>query len=88
MKEKIRWGKEKRVYQPRIRSVRIHDLHNMKEFTHRPMTTLVDEALAMYLSSFLTSPEYTAFCEQIERGIDEQPEPNTDEWEDLDSFLY
>ncbi len=89
MKERINRKVDKRVYQPRIRAIRIKDLHAMKEFTKRPMTVLVDEALSIYLANFMTSPEYEAWCEQIERRIDEmrEEEPNTDEWEDLSTYL-
>ena len=71
MKDRIIWGKEKRVYSPRIRQDRLQDLQAMREFTRRPITVLVDEALSIYLANFLTSSEYMAWCDQIERGIDE-----------------
>lgn len=89
MKERLSYKGEKKVYNPRIRETRIHDLHAMKEFTRKPMTVLVDEALSIYLANFMTSPEYTAFCEQIEKGIDEltDREPNNDDYEDLGNYL-
>lgn len=61
----------------------------MAEFTRKPMMVLVDEALALYLATFLASPEYTAFCEEIERGVDDRlnEEPNTDDYDDLSSWL-
>lgn len=67
----MKWSQEKRAYSPRIRLIRIRDLQAMKEFTGRPIAALVDEALAIYLANFLASPEYTAWCEQIENGMDE-----------------
>lgn len=67
----MKWGKENRVHQPRIRQIRMRDLQAMKEFTGQPITALVDEALAIYLANFLASLEYTAWCDQIEIGIDE-----------------
>jgi hypothetical protein len=60
----------------------------MKEFTKRPMTVLLDEALSVYLSSFIASSEFTAWAEHIEREIDERrnQEPNTDDYEDMSSY--
>jgi hypothetical protein len=61
----------------------------MKVYTGRPMTALLDEALSVYLANFLTSPEYQAWCEHIERQIDEKlmEEPNNDDFEDLGTYL-
>jgi hypothetical protein len=59
----------------------------MKEITRRPMTVLIDEALAIYLSTFFTSPDFLAADEAIQRQIDDREEPNTDDWEDLDTYL-
>lgn len=63
------------MYQPRIRAVRIRDLHAMKEYTNRPMTVLVDEALSIYLSAFLSSPDYLAFQKNIGNVFDQSPMP-------------
>jgi hypothetical protein len=89
MMEQIRWKGDKSKYQPRIRAVRVRDLYRMKEYTHRPMTVLVDEALSLYLSAFLCSPEYSAWCEQIERKIDEElgKNPDLDDYEDLSNYI-
>lgn len=53
------------------------------------MTVLVDEALSIFLANFITSPEYTAWCESIERGVEERmmEEPNNDDYEDLSTFI-
>ncbi len=51
------------------------------------MTVLIDEALAIYLSTFFTSPDFLAADEAIQRQIDDREEPNTDDWEDLDTYL-
>lgn len=91
MKERLTRKDEKRGYQPQIRSVRIKDLREMKEFTKRPMTVLVDEALSIYLSAFFTSPDYKAYEEAIlkmEEEADENfDEPNNDDYEDLSNWL-
>jgi hypothetical protein len=87
MKERINRKDDKRVYQPRIRAIRIKDLHEMKEFTRRPMTVLLDEALSIYLANFITSPEYVAWCEQIENGVDQRPNYNADDYDDLSNYL-
>jgi len=87
--ERLCLKEDPRVYQPRIRAVRIRDLHEMKVVTHRPMTVLLDEALSIYLANFLTSPEYTEWCEHTERQIDERldEEPDNDDFEDLSTYL-
>lgn len=87
--ERLSRKDDKAVYQPKIRAARIRDLHRMKEFTRRPMTVLVDEALSIFLANFITSPEYTAWCESIERGVEERmmEEPNNDDYEDLSTFI-
>lgn len=87
--ERLSRKDDKAVYQPKIRAARIHDLHLMREFTHKPMTVLVDEALAVFLANFMTSPEYTAWCESIEQGIEERltSEPNTDDYDDLSNYI-
>jgi hypothetical protein len=87
--ERLNFKGEKRVYQPRIRATRIHDLYEMKVFTGRHMTVLLDEALSIYLSSFMTSPQYTQWCEHIERQVDElrEKEPDTDSFEDLSTYF-
>lgn len=89
MKERLSYKGERKVYQPRIRQTRIHDLHTMAEFTGKPMTVLLDGILAVGLANFMTSPEYTAFCEHIERQIDERLEEdrNNDDYEDLSNWL-
>ena len=89
MKERINRKDDKRVYQPRIRASRIKDLHQMKEFTRRPMTVLVDEALSIFLVNFMTSPEYVAWCEYVDRGVDELLEKRSDpeDWDDLSNFF-
>lgn len=79
MAERICWKNDKGFYQPRIRAVRIRDLHIMREYTHRPMTVLVDEALSIYLSTFLRSPDYLASQKMIDSVIDKIPEPNESE---------
>ncbi len=91
MKERISRKNDKKVYQPRIRASRIKDLHEMKEFTNRPMTVLLDEALALYLSAFYSSPDYMAYQEAMwkkEEEADENfDEPNNDDYEDLSNWL-
>ena len=91
MKERIDRKSDKRVYQPRIRSALVKDLHEMKEFTKRPMTVLLDEALGFYLLSFFSSPDYQAYQEALwkkEEEIDENlDEPNNDDYEDLSTYL-
>lgn len=58
-------------HQAKVRMERLRDLNAMREYTGRPVPALVDEALSVYLANFMTSPEYTAWCEEIERRIDE-----------------
>lgn len=85
MREKLSYrGEKKKPYQPRIRATRIHDLHTVKEYTGRHMTVLLDEALTLYLSGILTSPEFTAWSQHIEDEVDRrlEQEPNNDDYED------
>lgn len=72
------------MYQPRIRADRIHDLHEVKIFTRKPMTVILDEALSIYLANFMTSPEYTAWCEQTERRMEEDRDREPEDFNDND----
>jgi hypothetical protein len=91
MKEQINRKDDKRVYQPRIRASRIKDLHEMKEFTKRPMTVLVDEALSLYLAIFFSSPDYMGYQEAMwkreEEAADDFEGPNNDDYEDFGSYM-
>ena len=64
--ERISRKADQKVYQPRIHSRRIRELYLIKELTGRPMTVLVDEALAVYLSNIALLPK-------IISDIDEKP---------------
>jgi hypothetical protein len=88
MAERLKWNGEKKSYQPRIKSSRIHDLYAIKEVTHRPITVLVDEALAMYLSNALRSG-ISAQDEYIDRKIEEALErgPTNDDFEELSNYM-
>jgi hypothetical protein len=57
MSERINRKADQKVYQPRIHSRKIRELYLVKELTGRPMTVLVDEALAVYLSNFTVLPK-------------------------------
>lgn len=86
--ERLSLKEDPRVYQPRIKAARIRGLHEMKQVTHRPMTILVDEALAIYLASFFTSPEYQTYQQTVlELEEPETPEPDNDDVEDLSTYM-
>jgi hypothetical protein len=91
MTERISFKNEKKVYQPRIRASRIKDLREMKDFTKRPMTVLLDEALSLYLATFFSSPDYMAYQEAMwkkeEEAADDFEGPNNDDYENLDNWL-
>ena len=92
MVERISWKGDKGKYQPRIRSDRIKDLYRVKEFTSKPMTVLVDEALSLYLATFFTSPLYQRFAENLDRELEYQDnaleeDPNLDDYEDLSNYF-
>jgi hypothetical protein len=91
VKEQISRKDDRKAYQPRIWASRIKDLHEMKEFTKRPMTVLLDEALSLYLSSFFSSPDYMAYQEAMwkkeEDAADHFEGPNNDDYEDMDNWL-
>lgn len=44
----MKWKGDERLYQPRIHSSRIRELHQVREKDGRPMTVLIDEALYLY----------------------------------------
>ena len=91
MKERINRKNDTRVYQPRLHASRIKELYEVKKFTGRPMTVLLDEALSIYLAAFFTSPEYKAYEEALFRAEEEVDnsldEPNTDDWDDMTNYL-
>lgn len=62
--ERISRKTDRKIYQPRIHSRRIRELYCIKEMTGRPMTVLVDEAIALYLSSFYLLPNVIQENEQ------------------------
>jgi len=47
--ERIRRYDDERLYQPRIHSRRIRELHRISEETGEPMTVLVDQALQEFI---------------------------------------
>ena len=47
--ERIRRYDDERLYQPRIHSKRIRELHRISEATGEPMTVLVDQALSEFI---------------------------------------
>lgn len=49
MKERISWKDDERLYQPRVHSKRIRELHQIAEETGQPMTVIVDIALRRYV---------------------------------------
>ena len=61
MLERISRKTDLKIYQPRIHSKRIRELYLVKELTGRPMTVLVDEALALYLSTFSELTRYVPY---------------------------
>ena len=86
MAERIKWGDDKGLYQPRIRAVLIRRLHMVKEITGRPMTVLVDEALSLYLTAFMNSTGHEHFPEQIETFSPNHREPIRDDVQPLPDF--
>jgi len=50
MSERINRKDDRKVYQPRIRATRIHELHELSVKTGKPQTVLVEEALSKYLA--------------------------------------
>lgn len=90
MIERINRKTDHKIYQPRIHSKRIRELRVVREFTHRPMTVILDEAISFYLSTFFTSPDYKTYEEamwQKESEAEEPTDPNLDDYEDLANFI-
>ena len=50
--ERMTWDGDERLYQPRIHSQRIRELHQISEELGEPMTVLVDQALAQYVERY------------------------------------
>lgn len=46
---RMRWDDDERLYQPRIHSRRIRELHSLSEASGQPMTVLVDRAISEYV---------------------------------------
>ena len=46
------WDGDERLYQPRIHSRRVRDLHQISQELGEPMTVLVDQALAQYVDQY------------------------------------
>jgi hypothetical protein len=51
------------------------------------MTVLVDEALSIYVSAFLSSPDYLGSQKKIERVIEKRPEPNGGDYKVLTEHI-
>jgi len=45
----MKWYDDERLYQPRIHSRRIRELHKISERFQLPMTDIIDEALREYV---------------------------------------
>ena len=70
--ETLKWKREKKVYQPRIKADKIKDLYIIGLETNSPMTRLVDEALEIYINNFFNmvcEPEMPDYV--IENMFDE-----------------
>ena len=50
--ERIRRYDDERLYQPRIHSRRIRELHRISEETGEPMTVLVDQAVSQFIEQY------------------------------------
>ena len=66
VRERISRKTDQKVYQPRIQYRRIRELYCVKELTGRPMTVLVDDALALYLSSFAALPQFKEYLARLD----------------------
>ena len=47
--ERMDWADDEHLYQPRIHSKHIRDLHRIREEMREPMTVLVDRALGEFI---------------------------------------
>ena len=52
MTERMSWKDDERLYQPRIHSRRIRELHKISELTGQPMTLIVDIALRRFTENY------------------------------------
>jgi hypothetical protein len=53
------WKDDERLYQPRIHSRRIRELHSISEITGQPMTLIVDIALRRFTENYDLIPSPT-----------------------------
>lgn len=52
MPERMDWSSDERLYQPRIHSRYIRELHRISEATGKPMTVLVNLAMNMLVETY------------------------------------
>jgi hypothetical protein len=50
--ERMTWHDDERLYQPRIHSLWIRELHRISEETGEPMTVLLDQALGEFVERY------------------------------------
>ena len=73
--ERMSWHDDERLYQPRIHSRRIRQLHQISEETGEPMTVLVDQAIGEFVERYR--------LRQMEVTGDETICPEHDRWAHL-----
>ncbi len=56
MTEIMSWKDDEKLYQPRIHSKRIRELHKIAEQMGQPMTTVLDLALRKFVDEAKTNP--------------------------------
>jgi hypothetical protein len=56
MTERMSWNGDEKLYQPRIHSQRIRELHKLAEISGQPMTILIDLILRKYVEEKSQSP--------------------------------
>ena len=71
--ERITRHDDERLYQPRIHSRRIRELHRIAQETGEPMTVLVDQAIADFVEAY---PYSTPGAQE---GPLSEPNPGQDE---------
>lgn len=52
MGERINRQSDEKIYQPKIHSSLIHEIHKIREITGLPMTVIVDQAIREYLGKY------------------------------------
>ena len=67
MKERMSWTDDERLYQPRVHSQRIRELHKIAEDTGKPMTRVLDDLVSKGIEEHNESMENK--MDRLRKGV-------------------